>query len=317
MVKDAKPPFWMAAGWRLIGVVFLFIILWRVGIEELPGMFLAADPVWLFAAALLSTSVLLLRSLRWRVLCSGLDIDLSWREATRLYLLGSFVAAITPGRVGDLVKAYYVRDRRAEGGLTAGIATVVYDRLLDLGQISALALGAVVAVPRVPDGVGPLLVALGVSGFVIGTVWRPTREGLMARPLNWALRRLPGADGVAPPPPPAGNVMVAQALTTASLVGFVAVNVALAKGLSIELSVWPLAVLSAAGALVGLLPITVLGIGTRDALYVAAAPFLGVTPEAMLGLSLLLLSMYVLNSVTGWTAWFLSPPRDRRPPTLS
>jgi hypothetical protein len=105
-------------------------------------------------------------------------------------------------------------------------------------------------------------------------------------------------------------------LTTASLVSFAGASVILARGLSMTASAWSLAVVSAAGALVGLVPITVLGIGTRDALYVAAAPFLGETKEAMLGLSLLLLAMYVLNSVTGWTAWFLSPPRDRRPPSL-
>ena len=314
MRSSGKAPFWMAAGWRLIGVVLLVVILWRVGAGQLSRVLLDVDPLALVIGALLTTSVLLLRALRWRILCGGLDIHLSVREAVRLYLLGTFVASITPGRIGDLVKAYYVRDRRPEAGLAAGIATVVYDRLLDLGQIGILALGAIVVLPWVPARVGPPLVLLGLTAFVIGSAWRPTREGLIARPLNWALRRLPGADGSAPPPPSAANVLAAQALTSASLIGFVGVSVVLARGLSINAPVWSLAVLSALGALVGLLPITVLGIGTRDALYVAAAPFLGVSREAMLGLSLLLLAMYVLNSITGWTAWFLSPPRDRRPP---
>jgi hypothetical protein len=314
--RAAKGPFWLAFGWRLIGVVLLFVVLWRVGVGALIGVLISVDPLTFVAGALLATLVLLLRSLRWRILCGGLDIHLPVGEAVRLYLLATFVASITPGRIGDLVKAYYVRDRRAEGGLAAGIATVVYDRFLDLGQICALALGAVVIVPHVPPLAGPLLAALGLTGFVIGTVWRPTREGLLARPLYWALRRLPGAGDVALPAPPAGNVLAAQALTAASIVGFAGVSVVLARGLSINASAWSLAVLAALGALVGLAPITVLGIGTREALYVAAAPFLGETREAMLGLSLLLLAMYVLNSVTGWAAWFLSPPRDRQPPRL-
>jgi len=36
----------------------------------------------------------------------------------------------------------------------------------------------------------------------------------------------------------------------------------------------------------------------------------------MLALSLSLLVMYLLNSFTGWAAWFLSAPQDRRPPSL-
>jgi uncharacterized membrane protein YbhN (UPF0104 family) len=310
----AKGPFWMAFGWRLIGVVLLVGVLWRVGARQLVDVLVHVNPLALIAGAILATAVLILRSLRWRILCDGLDIQLSFGEAIRLYLVGTFVASITPGRIGDLVKAYYVRDRRAEGGLAAGIATVVYDRLLDLGQVGALALGAVVLLPRVPPLAGPLLVALALVGFVAGTVWRPTREGLLARPLYWALRRLPGSRDVQLPTPPARNLLMAQALTTASLLAFVGASVALARGLSINASAWSVAVLSATGALVGLIPVTVMGIGTRDALYVAAAPFMGQTSEAMLGLSLLLLGMYIINSITGWVAWFLSPPQDRLPP---
>jgi uncharacterized membrane protein YbhN (UPF0104 family) len=316
MSAAATRPFWMALWWRLIGVVLLVAILWRVDARELASVLRHVNPLALIGAGFLATSVLILRSLRWRILCAGLGIRLPLGEAVRLYLVGTFVASITPGRIGDLAKAYYVRDRRDEGGLAAGIATVVYDRFLDLGQICALALGAIVVLPGVPAAVGPLLVALGLACFVAGTVWRPTREGLLARPLSWALRRVPGVDDVELPAPPAGSLLVAQALTTASLLSFAGASVVLARGLSMTASAWSLMVVSALGALVGLVPITVLGIGTRDALYVAAAPFLGERNEAMLGLSLLLLAMYVLNSVTGWTAWFLSPPRDRRPPSL-
>jgi uncharacterized membrane protein YbhN (UPF0104 family) len=310
----AKGPFWMALGWRLIGVVLLLVVLWRVGARQLIGVLLEVNPLTFIAAGLLATLVLILRSLRWRILCAGLGIHIPVGEAIRLYLLSTFVASITPGRIGDVTKAYYVRDRRAEGGLAAGIATVVYDRFLDLGQIGALALGAVVVLPWVPPRAGPWLALLGFTAFVVGTVWRPTREGLLARPLYWALRRLPGSRDVQLPVPPAGNVLAAQALTTASLVGFAGVSVVLARGLSISASAWSISVLSALGALIGLVPITVLGIGTRDALYVTAAPFLGESKEALLALSLSLLAMYVLNSVTGWAAWFLSPPQDRQPP---
>jgi uncharacterized membrane protein YbhN (UPF0104 family) len=304
----------MAFGWRLIGVMLLAVVLWRVGVRALLDTLLSVDPFAFIAGALLATAVLLLRSLRWRILCNGLDIDVSATEAIRLYLLATFVASVTPGRIGDLVKAYYVRDKRAEGGFAAGIATVVYDRFLDLGQIGALALGAVVVLPWVPRAFGPLLVAVAFAAFVLGTVWRPTREGLLARPLYWALRRLPGAGNVTLQAPPASKMLLAQALTTISIAGFAGAVVVLARGLSIGVPAWSLAILSALGALIGLLPITVLGIGTRDALYVAAAPLLHESREAMLSLSLLLLSMYVLNSVTGWAAWFLSPPRERQPP---
>jgi uncharacterized membrane protein YbhN (UPF0104 family) len=304
----------MATGWRLIGIVVLLALMWHVGVGQLSRVLLGVDPRALVISVLLTSGVLLLRAWRWRILCDGLDIHLPMGDAIRLYLLGTFVASITAGRVGDLAKAYYLRDRRPEAGLAAGIATVAYDRFLDFGQISALALGAIVVLPWVPANIGPLLVLLGLTGFIIGTVWRPTREGLMARPLNWALRRLPGADGLTPPVPPAANVLWAQVLTLVSLISLAGASVVLARGLSITTPTWSLTVLSALGALVSLMPITILGIGTRDALYVAAAPLLGVSRETMLALSLLILTMYVFKSITGWIAWILSPAQERRPP---
>lgn len=306
----------MATGWRLIGIVVLLALVWHVGAGDVFRVVLGVDPLSLASGALLTMGVLFLRSWRWRILCGGFDINLSVGDAIRLYLLGTFVSSIAPGRVGDFAKAYYLRERQPEAGLAVGIATVAYDRLLDLGQISALALGAIVVVPWVPEKIGPPLVLFGLTGFVISTVWRPVREGLMVRPLNWVLRRLPGEDGPPPPAPQTANVLGAQALTLASLIGLAGVSVVLSRGLSISTPAWRLAVLAAVGALVSLIPVTTLGIGTRDALYVSAASLLGTSPATMLGLSLLILSMYVLKSIMGWVTWALSPAGDRRPPEL-
>lgn len=308
-------PFWSSWGWRLIGLVILGVILYQVGIGGIKDTLLQVRIPALVVAALLATAVLLLRSLRWWLICRGLEIDLTLAEAVRIYLVGAFVGAATPGRIGDLVKAYYVRNRRSAGGLATGIATVVYDRLLDVGQLGALALGAVVVVPGVDRRLGPALVAAALIGFALAASWKPTRHGLLATPLGWALRRLPGGDGVAPPAVPAGEMIGAQALSIVALACFAGETVALARGLGIDgPSWWQLSVLAAVGALMGLLPITIFGVGTRDALFVAAAPVLGSTPEAMVSLSLLWLPLYALNGVLGGLAWLVSPPGDRQPP---
>jgi len=209
-----------------------------------------------------------------------------------------------------------VRDRRPEGGLTSGIATVVYDRLLDLGQIGALALGAVTVLPWFDEAWGPVLVVIALVVFLLATAWGPTRRSLLAAPLGWALKRFPGSDGVAPGALPAAPMIGAQILSMAALACFAGETIVLARGLGIDSpSLWQLAVLAAVGALMGLLPITIFGVGTRDALFVAAAPVLGTRPEAMLTLSLLWLPLYALNGVLGWAAWLMSPPRDRQPAT--
>lgn len=312
-----RAPLWSAWGWRLIGVLLLGVILWQVGVREVLGVLVRVDPLAVAGGTALGVAMLLVRAIRWRVLCGGLGLDVGLSEAVRVYLVGTFAAAATPGRVGDIVKAYYVRHRRAEGGLAAGIASVVYDRLLDLGQVCALGLGAVVVLPMVPEVWGPRLAAVALLGFAAGSAWRPVREELVARPMSWALERFPGADGVAPPALPLGSTVAGQALTLLALALFAGEVVLLARGLAISgAGAWELLVLAALGTLVGLLPVTVFGIGTRDALFIAAAPVLGESAEALLGLSLLLLAMAALHGMLGGLAWLSSPPSARRPPGL-
>lgn len=310
-----RPPLWTAWGWRLIGVGLLAVILWRLGVSEVVRILVSVRQEALLLAVLLAMLLLLVRSLRWWVLCRGVQLEVSVGEALRFYLLGGFVAAATPGRVGDIVRAYYVRGRRSRGGLAAGVATVIYDRMLDVGQLVALSLGAVEVFPVVPGRWGPVLVGVGLTCFVAGSVWGPTRERLLAAPLAWALRRLPGGDGLAPAALPPGTLLLAQLLTFLGILCFVGETVVLARGLGIvHPSWWELSVLAALGALAGLLPITVFGVGTRDALFVAAAPLLSTHPEALIGLSLLLLALYAFNGVLGWAAWVLGPPSGRRIP---
>jgi uncharacterized membrane protein YbhN (UPF0104 family) len=314
--EKQRPPFWNSWGWRLIGVVILGLILWRVGIGEIGSVLPQVSVPALAAAGALAVAALLLRALRWWLLCRGLQINVTLGEALRIYLVGAFVGTATPGRVGDIVKAYYVRDRRPEGGLTSGIASVVYDRLLDLGQIGALALGAVTVLPWFDESWGPVVVVVALVAFLFATAWGPTRRSLLAAPLGWALKRFPGSDGVTPGALPAAPMIGAQILSMAALACFAGETIVLARGLGIDgPSLWQLAVLAAVGALMGLLPITIFGVGTRDALFVAAAPVLGTRPEAMLTLSLLWLPLYALNGVLGWAAWLLSPPRERQPAT--
>lgn len=305
----SSTPLWHSWGWRLLGLLLLVAVLWKVGVAELADSLLRVEPGSLVVAGGLALLVLAFRGVRWWLLCRGLGLGIAAPEALRLYALGAFVGSATPGRLGDLAKAYYVRDRRAVGGLTAAIATVIYDRLLDMGQIAALALGAVVVLPWVPAHWGPPIVVTALALLVAGTTFGPTRELLLAGPLGWALRRLPGGDGVAPPPVPFGAMLAGQVLTLFAVACFAGEAVVLAQGLGIvEAGWWSMSVLTAVGALVGLLPISVAGIGTRDALFVAAAPVLEVAPERLLGLSMLLLALYGFNAAIGWVAWIVSEP---------
>ena len=257
--------------------------------------------------------MLLLRGMRWWVLCRDLQLRVGLLEALRLYVVSSFFAAATPARLGDLVKAFCVRSRRSRDGLAAAVTSVVCDRLLDLGPVLIVGLGAMELLPGWRHG-GFIASSLAAVVFLVCTSWSPLARRLVATPLGLVLRRFGARSAVDLPFPSSPAILGSHLLSAAAMAAFGAQTVVLARGLGIQgTSAWALVVLTALGAIAGSLPVSFLGIGTRDAVFAAAAESLHQSPQTMLGLSLLLLALYALNAAIGGLLWIVGPSIEGLP----
>lgn len=116
-----------------------------------------------------------LRFLKWHVYLRRLAIPLGWRESALVFLAG-FTMAITPGKLGEVLKAVLVRDRvGTDVGRTASV--VMAERLTDVAGVLVLCAWGATALPG-----GPLLllaVALGLAAVV--AVFRAPRLGRLVR----------------------------------------------------------------------------------------------------------------------------------------
>ena len=289
--------------WALqsIGLGLLAVLFFHVGPGRVREVIGNCDPWLLIAALMLGPLMLSLRGVRWWVLCSGLGITLRPIEALRLYFAAAFLGSITPARMGDFSRAYLVRRSSPQSGLARGLASVLYDRLFDFAQLSVVALGLVAIVSGVKHS-GSIVVATASIGLVAATTW-PCRRRLLSMPLEALMRRLSGRRNLVLPTLTSSDVVKAHALGAAATACFVGLTVSGARGLGIGTEWFELAFLTAGGALIGLVPISILGIGTRDALFVAVAPSLNVGGEQLLSLSLLLLGVHLFNTAVGWVVW--------------
>ena len=116
-----------------------------------------------------------LRFVRWQSYLDALEIRLSRRDSLGIFLVG-FVLSVTPGKAGELGKAWMAR---ALGGGAArrAVAVVLAERILDvLGMLILIAMGAL-AFP------GGLWIALGCLGTCLALLvvlsWR--------RAAHWAI----------------------------------------------------------------------------------------------------------------------------------
>jgi uncharacterized protein (TIRG00374 family) len=243
------------------------------------------------------------------------------------YFAGMYAGLVTPGRVGELIRVRYLTGNGA--GFGPSMATVLWDRIIDIagllfigllallpisGRYKFLYIGAVVLV---------LLLAAAVLGIAIG-------RGAFRRSLEGFLRRMPGKSRLVGRR--AGDVLLSFtgtldrtswkslsgmfAITLCGWVFYYVQSILLARSVGIPLSILPLVVSTTAAAITSLIPISISGIGTRDATLVVLFDYFGRPSEEAVALSGLVLMVMVANALVGFLAGQIleSRPFVRRAP---
>lgn len=145
-------------------ILFLFF---RVGLWNLKASVSRVDGALFVIACLITVPNMTIKALRWSIILKTQFIRLSLSNAIQYFLMGLYAAVLTPGRIGDLLRSYLVsrREKKSFGFITA---SVVFDRMLDLGTMLAIAtLGVLVFyTPEQWETLGNTVILLGLFGIL-------------------------------------------------------------------------------------------------------------------------------------------------------
>ncbi|PDW04364.1 lysylphosphatidylglycerol synthase transmembrane domain-containing protein [Candidatus Viridilinea mediisalina] len=301
---------------RLLGPILLIIFLINADLGKL-WLTLRETTLWpVILSLLLMPPFVLIKSWRWVRLMREMGISLDLPTANALYTVGLFYGATTPGQAGDLLKAVYLHERG--NPLPPAMLSVVLDRLFDLlimaalGTLGIFALGQLLPSRELQTA---LVVLMGIGLAILTTV-------LLARgPRQWTLTVLLAR--IAPKLTATLNRWNSQlssltlsssllsAVILASLVsaGFTFVRLWLLF-LALGLDLVPLYVVIGASALIAVLqvlPISIAGVGVRDAVLIAIIMPYGYSTEQALTLSALFLLLNIEHIVVGFIVSFWYP----------
>ncbi len=126
----------------IIGLLILGYVIIKSGIiENYQILFTVSIPL-LILAFCLSLGTIAFRIYRWKFLSDKYKINISWHDASLVSIASLFYANITPGKIGDLYKAYYMQKRYALNFFD-GVSMIFYERFFEL-VILFLAASAIV-----------------------------------------------------------------------------------------------------------------------------------------------------------------------------
>ena len=300
---------------RLVGVTIFILILWNLDLRYILEQFKRMRLEYFLVAVAILVTFHAIKALRWRYILRLQGISYSFIHSYLVYLSGLFVGILTPGRVGDFIKIFYLK----AGGVSTIKATFcsLVDRIADLSFLLFCGLLSLLWINQLLP-IRMQLFWMIVLALLLSVLF--TKSVGTARIKGLALKVVPESyvslfeKGMTELKIELLNysswkVGILIAFTVIGWLLYFTVIFILTKGIGLSIPYFEVISFFIFSALVTFVPITVAGIGTRDLTLLLLFSRLGYAKEDAISFSFLILISYFLTALFGLIAWLLKPIR--------
>jgi glycosyltransferase 2 family protein len=311
---------------RMIGIGVLVLILLKIDLPDAWQTLRTVDPLPLILSFVLQALALAIATFRWQLITRRLDIHLPFSRSFTYQLIGTSAALVTPGQLGEFIKVvYHVRDGFP---VSESLLSVLFDRIYDVLMLLLLGFVALGILFGIPPALMAAVVAASAALLALGFLF--IRNPASAQWIATALRQAS---------PRAYKQVVAENtnrlvreirafkviwLLSWGLLTVVNYAIQLFKTyllfltIDVQVSLWYVFMIVPLLRLVGLIPISISGIGTRDVTAIYLLRPAGISAEAALIVSMLGLITSQIQGLVGLLTWWRDPlqPGTRTLPAL-
>jgi len=161
-------------------------LLSRIDLDRCAEVIGRATPVWLVAAFVSCSSVHINSTFKWRGILTGMGTDGGWWSLLRIYTIGHFASAFLPGTVGGDVLRWRLAGPLV-GSYLAAAGSILIQRFTGVTMLVMLAAAAVVVDPRLATRPVVLLVGSGLA--IVALAWVIALNRRLAIAVTYRTRR--------------------------------------------------------------------------------------------------------------------------------
>jgi len=301
---------------RLIGLLILAYIITRIDFKALLVQFKSINLYFLFAAIFMNLFLIFAKAIRWKAFLIQQNLSISTKSAFSIYLSSLYIGFITPGRLGEISKALYLKQKQVTS-FYKGLSGAIMDRLLDLYFL--ILLGSV-GVYYLSKGKGINLEFVFLFVIVLSLpiiILHPKVLNLLTRILFRKISPkkfkdkiresvnefIEGINQIVNP-----FLLYGILLTVFSYSLFFFQCFLIAKSIGLQISYFELALIMSIVNIITLIPISISGLGTREASMIFLFKLIGLPTEAAISFSLLIFFVFfICGGLMGFIAWWLNP----------
>lgn len=294
----------------LIGIILFIFIILRLNLGKVWIVLKSVDVFLFLISLLIAGLVIIIRALRWGYISKKINLKISYISAIYIWFKALF-AENTPGKVGELlVRATFTR-KKGKNTLGKSLFSVIFDRIIDaLSTVLAGFLSLFVLIDKfeIKSTLIIPLVFFIISLAVIYWLRKKDRAIKLIAPfykklipfsLKIKIKKLiiDFYAGV--------KKLDKKTIIISMLLSFFAIFVTaigfwfLAFSLSLDISLWYLLVCVPLITLILILPVSISGLGTREAGFIILFSIIGIPAEISVAFSLLLLIQRILLAIIG------------------
>jgi uncharacterized protein (TIRG00374 family) len=308
----------------VVTLAFTYILL-KIDVHKTAQIIGNAHPLWVAISIALILVMIVPMAWRWQLLLSAQGISESLAWLTRAYFVGLAVGQVLPTSVGGDASRIYETARRHRGQIAVITGSVLVERALG-GVVTLLlaAIGFLLAIGRYPVGAYlwiELVMAFGTVGLGFVFFSRAARARLvvvvpLARRLRIERLMRTVYEGVHGYRTHRGTLGVVSLATFVVQLGGILSIYAAGRAVGIHVSLLAYIVFGPLLFLVMLVPLTINGLGLREAFFVNFFVKLHVAPDAAFACGFIVFLTSIVLLVPGFGV-ILRENLRRHPATAS
>jgi len=148
----------------LITIAILIFLFSKIDINHLKEIFNSSNKWLLILTSAILILSMLLPAARWKTILGLLGLKIKYFDALKIYLANYPLAKITPANSGDAVRAFYLRDKLTASKQLGG---VVAERLLDIALLALLSIIGSFVIGLYPIAYINLAIILAIIAFFL------------------------------------------------------------------------------------------------------------------------------------------------------
>jgi len=297
----------------LIGIALFIYIVYNTGLSNIISTLKGGKLVYIAVSAIFPLLFICLQSIKWNLLLKSQKINLDFLYTLRIQFISGFLGLVTPARIGSFSKIFYLK-KRIKGSLGEASSSVITERAMDLLVIFILALiGSLILIKKFSNIFSVIVISFALLLFGLFIFSNKKRCAFIFRWIHGHI--IPKKykdyakdsfhafyDSLIKP----RKAVLPFLISIIAWISIYTQAFLVAAAFDVNINYFVFITLFPIATIIGLIPITVGGFGTREATIIAIFGTFGISATALVAISLVWSLTAIFESfIGGLIAWKL------------